>query len=185
MLTNNAKNTIVETMRITTGSRTQPQLKTTAGDIITVNDVWDGPNRSAPLNQMFDIVAQTPSTATDDKSVIVIGTGTSPVSRNDFVFAVNPQEAVSESNPSTAVETYTINSVQKTNTSRQNFDAQNILTQTMQFTGETATTITEVGLLYKCWYYKNNAQFLLARELLSTPITVNNGDTFTVSMTIG
>ena len=56
------------------------------------------------------------------------------------------------------------------------------------FTGNSETTIHEVGLtLTTSWSGSgpDTATVLFAHEVLDSPITVNNGDTFTVSMTIG
>ena len=56
----------------------------------------------------------------------------------------------------------------------------NTLTSVVEWQGDT-TTISEIGL----YFGYSDYGYLLARELLQSPITVNNGDTFTVSMKLG
>lgn len=59
-------------------------------------------------------------------------------------------------------------------------DGKIVLQTTFNWSGA-ETEIKEIGLMVN-W----NAHYaLLAREVLDSPITVNNGDTFTVSMVIG
>ncbi len=56
------------------------------------------------------------------------------------------------------------------------------------FTGNSTTIIREVGLVYtNSWSGSGSttATILVAREVLDSPITVNYGDTFAVSMVIG
>ena len=61
------------------------------------------------------------------------------------------------------------------------FCAKTQITASFQYTGSSDDVINEFGLLFE----NNGNLYLIAREVLETPITVNNGDTFTVTMTIG
>ena len=69
-----------------------------------------------------------------------------------------------------------------TNSSYQNVDGTITLVQTATYTGAEPCTIKEVG--YAVRYSAIPRPMLIAREVLKQPITVNQGDTFTVSMVI-
>ena len=57
------------------------------------------------------------------------------------------------------------------------------ITKTFSYSGSSDVEIKEIGLYKGVW---NSGQpILMAREVLETPITVSNGDSFVVSMTIG
>lgn len=62
-----------------------------------------------------------------------------------------------------------------------------LYTRTMTYNGVEPVEIKEVGFYFnsKGGSSSPSAMVLLAREVLDSPITVHNGDTFTVSMTIG
>lgn len=57
-------------------------------------------------------------------------------------------------------------------------------TKTFTYRGTEPIEIKEIGLFKSQYYYQNN-MCLLAREVLENPISVSNGDTFTVTMVIG
>lgn len=57
-------------------------------------------------------------------------------------------------------------------------------TKTFTYTGADDADISEIGL-FKCSVSDTNRIFLVAREVLENPIHVSNGDTFTVTMTLG
>jgi hypothetical protein len=54
-----------------------------------------------------------------------------------------------------------------------------------EYTGTSEITIKEIGLFMKVNSTANSKSAMLAREVLDSPITVNNGDIFSVSMVIG
>ncbi len=58
-------------------------------------------------------------------------------------------------------------------------------TETFLYSGESPMEIKEVGLFHKGTSSGGVYPIMVAREVLDNPITVNNGDTFTVSMIIG
>lgn len=61
-----------------------------------------------------------------------------------------------------------------------------IYTTNCTWKGSNGASICEIGLFCGDTYYSANwSVFMVAREVLNTPITVNNGDVFTVSITIG
>ena len=57
--------------------------------------------------------------------------------------------------------------------------------QTFSYNGASPTTIKEIGLFYKTSTTAGAKLVMFAREVLDQPITVSNGDTFSVSMIIG
>lgn len=60
-----------------------------------------------------------------------------------------------------------------------------IFTITYKYTGADTITISEVGMFTKLAKDDNNLTIvMLAREVLETPITVSNGDVFTVTMVL-
>lgn len=97
-------------------------------------------------------------------STFILGTGTTAPQESDYCLE-------------NRVTTFTIGSV-----SRDFTDTTGAMTLSAicTWTG-TESAISEIGLVGGY----DNSNYLLAREVLETPITVNNGDTFTVSMVIG
>ena len=62
---------------------------------------------------------------------------------------------------------------------------QSAMTATYRYTGSNTITISEVGLFDKMLSSDRLPHsFMLAREVLETPITVSNGDVFTVTMVL-
>lgn len=102
-------------------------------------------------------------------SVIVFGSGSAEVHPDDYKM----------SEPIPVQGSYrVVSSTTSASTSGMNFT--NTLTSVVEWQGDT-TTISEIGL----YFGYSDYGYLLARELLQSPITVNNGDTFTVSMKLG
>ena len=99
-------------------------------------------------------------------SKLMLGTGTTLPARTDYCLASPVNESLFSVSASSQSQTA---------------DKKIALTQTYQYNGSGEISITEVGLVANV----NGVQFMLARTLLDNPITVNNGDTFTVSMAIG
>lgn len=77
---------------------------------------------------------------------------------------------------------FTLNSASRTNPASQGLKNKCILSQTITYNGNTEITISEIGLFA---IMGNGSACLVAYELLDSPITVNQDDTFTVSMIIG
>lgn len=100
-------------------------------------------------------------------STFIYGTGNTPVTADDYCLA----------SPITIQSGYTNRSATIT-TDTMNFKI--TATMVVEWSGA-ETTISEIGMYYGFQDYG----WLLAREVLDSPITVNNGDTFTVSMVIG
>jgi hypothetical protein len=77
-------------------------------------------------------------------------------------------------------------SATRINASNQGINNRCVLEQTYTYNGTSQITINEIGLMYKDNRVADEAYMtLVAREVLDSPITVSNGDTFTVSMIIG
>lgn len=113
-----------------------------------------------------------------NSTTLAFGSGDTEVTKNDISLA----EMIVDTD-------FVIKSQSSTNTAN-NTDVlgQQILGMTFQYNGADAQTIKEVGLFYRRGTPNVFAQYpliMFAREVLEQPITVNNGDTFTVSMTIG
>lgn len=60
-----------------------------------------------------------------------------------------------------------------------------LLTADYSYNGSGAITISEIGYFMKISTVANSKAALIAREVLNTPMTINSGDTFQVSMIIG
>ena len=59
------------------------------------------------------------------------------------------------------------------------------MTATYRYTGSNTITISEIGLFDKMLSSDRSPHsFMLARDVLETPITVSNGDVFTVTMVL-
>lgn len=114
-----------------------------------------------------------------------LGTSDTPATANDIVFATDPTQPVSESNVSTLID-YTNVSITSAQITRNTsvYDGNLVYIQTYSYNGGSPLTIREVGLIMH-GSYDVGGEFFIAREVLDSPITVNNGDTFTVSMVIG
>lgn len=63
---------------------------------------------------------------------------------------------------------------------------QQIMTATYKYTGSDMTNISEIGLFVKLFGTDRTTphSFMIARDVLSNPITVSNGDVFTVTMVL-
>ena len=63
---------------------------------------------------------------------------------------------------------------------------QQILTATYKYTGADTISISEIGLFVKIKGVEDSKYYplMLARDVLETPITVSNGDVFTVTMVL-
>lgn len=101
--------------------------------------------------------------------VIGLGGGTTPVSENDYNLANKYADNLFETvTGNSAADAYTNGTFTPT--------------KTLRYIGTDPITITEVGLFFN---HRNDKWFLEAREVLDTPLTVSNGDIFTVTMIIG
>lgn len=109
------------------------------------------------------------SSYTNIGSIIVFGSGFAEVRPDDYKM----------SEPIPVQIGYKVVS-STTSASTSDMDFTNTVTAVVEWQGDT-TTISEIGL----YYGYSDYGYLLARELLKSPITVNSGDTFTVSMKLG
>ena len=103
------------------------------------------------------------------RSRIILGVGTTPTQATDYCLA----DEVSRTD-------YSLTSASLGSTSA-DYDNKCTFTTTCQWNGSDGTEISEVGILGNF----SHLPLLFAREVLSTPIIVNNGDIFTVSIAIG
>ena len=105
----------------------------------------------------------------------VLGSGSTSATSADY-FVETP---IDETN-------LTLASVSSTYINLGTVNARRNLSATYTYAGTSALTINEVGLIFKGVEGPyDDSVFLIAREVLDSPITVNQGDTFTVSMVIG
>ena len=103
-------------------------------------------------------------------SYIALGTGSTAPSRDD----INLVAPVTDSDFTVSASSKTLSADQKT-----------ILNQTYQYNGVNEVVIAELGLIASVNYLGVGQPILMARVVLDSPVSVNNGDIFTVSMTIG
>ena len=103
-------------------------------------------------------------------SKLMLGTGSTTPSKSDYCLA----SAVDESD-------FSVSASSKSQTS----DKKIVLTQTYQYNGSGEIAINEIGLVVQVNLMGAGQPLLMARVVLDSPITVHNGDIFTVSMVIG
>lgn len=101
------------------------------------------------------------------QSTFTIGSGTTDATINDYSLT----SPIDETN-------FTILSKNVTNA-----DGICGYSQVWQYTGTEEITINEIGFAYKTGTYGETV--LLDHTILDSPITVNNGDTFIIALTIG
>ena len=113
-----------------------------------------------------------------NSTTLAFGSGTTEVTKDDIALA----DMIADAD-------FTIQNQSSTNTAN-NTDTlgQQILEMTFQYSGTDTKTINEVGLFYRRGtpnVWTAYPLIMFAREVLEQPITINSGDTFTVSMTLG
>ncbi len=163
MLTENYKRWIngVQTANSGTGDFTPSGLVNTSGQAASV--AGDSRNRNWIWNPTFAY-----DNNTNMYSSIFVGTGnTTPEAETNYTLDSVCTDCSNDSG------SMTFNSATGKIT----------CTKTFTYTGAEPTEIKEIGL-FKC-IWNSGQPILMAREVLATPISVSNGDTFTVTMTIG
>lgn len=106
------------------------------------------------------------ATSGNNNSCFMLGTGDTPASVNDYSLAATIEESkFTRSTASVSIQS----------------NGALLFTQAFIW-NDVETEIKEVGIMFE---WQGHDSVLIAREVLDSPITVNNGDTFTVSMTIG
>lgn len=108
-------------------------------------------------------------------SGFTIGSGTTSATLNDYALETDIDETNFSIMSSNIIPSIDYNSTPSSAT----------FTQVWKYNGETEITINEIAFWAN--YYWNSASriFIIDRTVLDSPITVNNGDTFTIAMTIG
>lgn len=129
------------------------------------------------VNGLKKFVAVKKSSLASQKSTFIIGSGDTAESVYDYTLANEIDDT-----------DFTIDNASVTNPTGANetnwHDFKRTYTQTWTYNGTSEVTIKEIGLVNM--FDWNGQHFCLnARQVLDSPITVNQGDTFTVSMTIG
>ena len=135
------------------------------------NEDWvAGSNFGSVFSNIFALSNKKISDTSDYYSTFSIGSGETAVTANDYKLDMPIDET-----------DFTI-----TSNNRSYSGSSVILTQVWTYSGNSEVTIKEIGLFTKTMNSQGTKKpCLFAREVLDSPITVNNGDTFTVSMVIG
>jgi hypothetical protein len=174
MLNRNFANVVVGALSSTQSTGVgdnQCPLTNTSGTSYTSESSSLGPAGKI-LYSISNIGTSFISVSNNYKSSFSIGSGETAESINDYALA-NP---ISE----------TDFSIQTGSSTKISSNSQRLLTQVWQYNGSSEITIKEVGLFVRVWRSSSEAEItMFDRTVLESPITVNNGDTFTIALTIG
>jgi len=171
MLVNNYRRWLISATGVS--SAYKAQYINRAGTSIPAD--YQGYNGAYLANNYFGAltVAALDAGTAAGNSTFAFGSGDTPANANDYDLA----SYINDSN-------FTIIAHSATNSNSQGVDNVLLLSQTLRYGGNSELTIKEFGLFVKM-HYTAVPTVMIAREVLDSPITVNNGDTFTVSMAIG
>jgi len=177
MLNRNYLNTIVAASTV---NSIKPLMKDQQGNILTGKADLNGPTMlSATLqpHKMGDTHSGSGASAYNGL-FFSIGSGITSATIDDYALASN-------------IDLTNFNIITGTNTltTTDYNDTKRVMSQTWNYSGSTQIEINEIGLFYY-WYAGtvspfSNLELMLDRTVLDSPIIVNNGDTFTIALTIG
>ena len=152
-----------------------------------VTPYWSSTSNSYPCNRFFwqiaNIVTTKLSSLTSDvntgRSTFTLGSGNTSESIEDYNLEFPIDETnftILSNNRAFTADNYSNNSV--------------TFSQVWTYAGESAIEIKEIGFVSNISINPGNnvsvpKNFLFDRTVLDNPITVTNGDTFTISLTIG
>lgn len=169
MFTKNFKNLMVLNLLNSYGTRgdhyvdttTIPVYKTIDGTQITNKD-----NTEHGAISLASALSDTLKTAagTDASSWLIIGTGTGTVSENDYCLFNQDSNCTCVSAASSTTSNLTKS-----------------YTASFQNNSESDITVTETGIVGRCWLYNGYYTMLLEHTLLETPVIIPAGETRTIT----
>ena len=139
---------------------TTPTYKTIDGASITGDNTRGGAiSLASALSDTLKTTA-----GTDTSSWLIIGTGTGTVSDNDYCLFNQDSNCTCVSASSSTTSNLTKS-----------------YTASFQNNSESDITITETGIVGRCWIYNNYYTMLLEHTLLETPVIIPAGGTRTIT----
>lgn len=169
MFTKNFKNLMVLNLlnSYATGlSRYVDTTTTPVYKLINGEELVDRTNSERGAVSLASALSDTLKTAggTDASSWLIIGTGTGTVSENDYCLFNQDSNCTCVSAASSTTSNLTKS-----------------YTATFQNNSESDITVTETGIVGKCWLYNNGFAMLLDHTLLETPVIIPAGGTRTIT----
>lgn len=140
---------------------TRPEYKTIDGILITNKN-----NTEHGAISLASALSDTLKTAdgTDASSWLIIGTGTGTVSENDYCLFNQDSNCTCVSAASSTTSNLTKS-----------------YTASFQNNSESDITVTETGIVGRCWLYNGSYTMLLEHTLLETPVIIPAGGTRTIT----
>ena len=169
MFTKNFKNLMVLNLLNANSSGYNYSVDTTTTPIYkTINggELVDRTNTEKTAVSLASALSDTLKTAgdTDASSWLIIGTGTGTVSENDYCLFNQDSNCTCVSASSSTTSNLTKS-----------------YTASFQNNSESDITITETGIVGRCWLYNNFFTMLLEHTLLETPVIIPAGGTRTIT----